>query len=65
MFLHVKPIHKKLIKYYFKGTDLCAQNYMSKNYICCLDILVKPYLSLSLIILGEENLQETLLTLAK
>ena len=56
VFLHVKPIHKKLIKYYFKGTDLCAQNYMSKNYICCLDILVKPYLSLSLIILGEENL---------
>ena len=56
VFLHFKPIHKKLIKYYFKGTDLCAQNYMSKNYICCLDILVKPYLSLSLIILGEENL---------
>ena len=56
VFLHVKPIHKKLIKYYFKGTDLGAQNYMSKNYICCLDILVKPYLSLSLIILGEENL---------
>ena len=65
VFLHVKPIHKKLIKYYFKGTDLCAQNYMSKSYICCLNILVKPYLSLSLIILGEENLQETLLTLAK
>ena len=38
---------------------------MSKNYICCLDILVKPYLSLSLFILGEENIQETLLTLAK
>ena len=39
---------------------------MSKNYICCLDILVKPYLSLSLIILGKElNIQETLLTLAK
>ena len=38
---------------------------MNKNYICCLDILVKVYLSLSLIILGEENLQETLLTLAK
>ena len=65
MFLHFKPIHKKLIKYYFKGTDLCAQNYMSKNYICCLDILVKPHPSLSLIIFGEENLQDTLLTLAK
>ena len=38
---------------------------MSKNYICCLDILVKAYLSLSLFIFGEENIQETLLTVAK
>ena len=23
VFLHFKPVHKKLIKYYFKGTYLC------------------------------------------
>ena len=32
--LHVKPIHKKLIKYYFKGTDLCSKKlYEQKLYL--------------------------------
>ena len=33
------------------------------NYICCIDILVKPFISM--IILGKENIQETLITIAK